>query len=136
MQTVPFSPSGEPQQRRPEVISEGEREEMFLIFCLCFSIAVMGLLIVRIVQIKKLCDNTGHNLRNVIRYNKWIIAVGSIIILLSFPISIYLCLCLTDELYVGPILLVGCINLAAITADNLYGGLKKEIKEKNGKEDD
>ena len=43
---------------------------------------------------------------------------------------------LTDELYVGPILLVGCINLAAITADNLYGGLKKKIKENNGKEDD
>ena len=109
---------------------------MFLIFCLCFSIAVIGLLIVRIVQIKKLCDKTGYNLRNVIRYNKWIFVVGSIIISLSFPISIYLCLFLTDKLYEGPILLVGCINLASITSDNLYGGLKKEIKEKNGKEDD
>ena len=109
---------------------------MFLIFCLCFSIAVIGLLIVRIVQIKKLCDKTGYNLRNVIRYNKWIFVVGSIIILLSFPISIYLCLFLTDKLYEGPILLVGCINLAAIMADNLYGGLKKEIRENHGKEDD
>ena len=118
------------------MISEGEGEEMFLIFCLCFSIAVIGLLIVRIVQIKKLCDKTGYNLRNVIRYNKWIFVVGSIIILLSFPISISLCFCLTDKLYEGPILLVGCINLAAIMADNLYGGLKKEIKENNGKEDD
>ena len=106
---------------------------MFLIFCLFFSIAVMGLLIVRLVQIKRLCDKTGHEVREVIRSRKVPIVITCIVISFTFVYGVFAWL--SEAIYVAPIVSINSIVLAAILVDNLYGGLKKEFSENHGKED-
>lgn len=107
---------------------------MFLIFCLCFSIAVTGLFIVRIVQIKKLCDKTGHEVSEFIRSRKVPIVIACIVISFTFIYGVYAWL--SEPIYSVPIVSINSIGLAAILVNNLYGGLKKELSEKYGKEDD
>lgn len=107
---------------------------MFLILCLCFSIAVTGLLIVRLVQIKKLCDKTGHEVSEVIRSRKVLIVIACIVISFTFVYGVYVWL--SETIYSVPIVSINSIVLAAVLVNNLYGGLKKEFSDNHGKEDD
>lgn len=115
--------------------SKGEREcEMFLIFCLCFSIAATGLFIVRLVQIKKLYNKNGHEVSEVIISRKVPIVIAFIVIPLTFAYGVYIWF--TEAIYSAPIVSINSIGLAAILVNNIYGGLKKECSENHGKEND